>query len=155
MGVILSVFLTLYLGYTTGASNFNDTPMRRGLDGFYRAVTLMKNPEPPRWQQIGFFGVGVGLTALLFFLRSRFPWWPINPIGLIVGGSYWAHFYLTSIFIAWFCKFVILKTGGAALYQKFRPFFLGLLVGYALGILIMFLMDVIWFPGSGHRVHTW
>ena len=95
------------------------------------------------------------VTVLLFLLRSRFPWWPVNPIGLIVGGSYWAHFYLTSIFLAWFAKLVILKTGGAAAYQRFRPFFLGLVVGYSLGILIMFLMDVIWFMGSGHRVHTW
>ena len=155
VGLALSIALTLHLGYTTGASNFDDTPMLRGLDGFYRAVSLIRNPEPPKWQQIGFLGVGAGLAVLLFSLRSYFPWWPINPIGLIVGGSYWAHFYLMSVFIAWFCKLVILKVGGAAFYQKFRPFFLGLLVGYALGILTMFFMDVIWFPGSGHMVHQW
>ncbi|MDP6775990.1 MAG: hypothetical protein QGI83_04425 [Candidatus Latescibacteria bacterium] len=155
VGLVLSVGLTIYLGYATGASNFNDTPMRRGLDGFRRAVRLIRNPAQPEWNQIGFLGVGTALTVLLLFLRSRFPWWPVNPIGLIVGGSYWAHFYLTSIFLAWFSKFAILKTGGATLYQRFRPFYLGLVVGYALGILVMFIMDVIWFPGSGHRVHTW
>ena len=155
VGLVVSVGLTLYLGYTTGASNFNDTPMLRGLDGFYRAVSLIKSPEEPAWPQIGFFGAGTALAVLLFFLRSRFPWWPVHPIGLIVGGSYWAHFYLTSIFLTWFCKLVILKTGGAVLFRKLRPFFLGLLVGYTLGIFIMFLMDIIWFSGSGHRVHTW
>ena len=156
-GLAVAVGITLYLGYTRGAFNFRPVgPFSSGPKKLFDStVARIRTPAPAAWGQIGFLGVGTAAMGALTLLRYRFSRWPVNPIGLIVGGSYWAHFYLTSIFLAWFAKFVILKTGGAAAYQRFRPFFLGLVVGYSLGILIMFLMDVIWFMGSGHRVHTW
>ena len=48
-----------------------------------------------------------------------------------------------------------LKIGGVELYRRSRPFFLGLLVGHALGVLLSFFVDQIWFPGQGHHTHSW
>ena len=36
-----------------------------------------------------------------------------------------------------------------------RLLFLGLLLGYALGIGLSFVVDVIWFPSRGHMIHHW
>ena len=40
-------------------------------------------------------------------------------------------------------------------FRKSRPFFLGLLLGYVLGVGGSFLVDVIWFPSHGHMIHHW
>jgi hypothetical protein len=48
-----------------------------------------------------------------------------------------------------------MRIGGVALYRKSKPFFLGLLTGYAFGIATSFLVDVIWFWGDGHYIHSW
>jgi hypothetical protein len=50
---------------------------------------------------------------------------------------------------------VILRVGGITLFRKARPFFLGLLLGYVLGIGLGFVVDVIWFPTHGHMIDHW
>ena len=60
-----------------------------------------------------------------------------------------------TVFLAWGIKVVLMRIGGVALYRRVRPLFLGLLVGYAMGILVSFLVDQVWFPGQGHGTHSW
>jgi hypothetical protein len=48
---------------------------------------------------------------------------------------------------------VILKIGGPSLYRKSKPLFVGLLVGYVLGVAFSTVIDAIWFPENGHPVH--
>ncbi len=40
------------------------------------------------------------------------------------------------------------------LYRQWQPFFIGLLVGYALAVTLSFVVDMVWFPGQGHVVHV-
>jgi len=40
-------------------------------------------------------------------------------------------------------------------YERAKPFFVGTLVGYVLGVTFSFIIDIIWFPGAGHQVHHW
>ena len=101
----------------------------------------------------------LGLAAIcgaLIYLRYRFVWWPLHPIGFTVSGTTWPiRVSVFSIFLTWLVKLVILKIGGNRLYTRSRPFFLGMLVGYVVGVAISFVVDVIWFPGEGHMVHHW
>ena len=39
------------------------------------------------WDRIGFLGVGAAFTGLLFFLRYRFPGFPLHPIGFTISAS--------------------------------------------------------------------
>ena len=81
-------------------------------------------------------------------------WWPLHPIGFALAGSgTYMRYTVFSVFLAWAIKFVILKVGGAALYRRYRFFFLGILVGYTAGVALSLVIDVIWFPGQGHSVH--
>jgi hypothetical protein len=87
-------------------------------------------------------------------MRYRFAWWPLSPIGMVVPLTHAIHSIFT-IFLSWGIKLIIMQIGGVALYRRTRPFFLGLLVGYTMGILVSYFVDQIWFPGRGHGTHSW
>jgi xanthine/uracil permease len=93
--------------------------------------------------------------VLLSFLRYRFIWWPVHPLGLAVANSWMVRHAAVSIAVAWLCKLIIIKTGGMVLYRRTVPFFIGLIVGYALAVPVGYLLDVIYFPGQGHAVHAY
>lgn len=151
---VASIAYTLYLGYTNGAHNFNDFPFTRySQSGFSSMLTQMNNPEPPNALRLALFGVGIVSMALLTFLKYRFSWWPLHPIGFVMDAGTYVRYTVFSVFIAWAIKFVILRVGGASLYRRYRPFFLGVLVGYTAGVALSLVVDVIWFPRSGHSIH--
>ncbi len=93
--------------------------------------------------------------AALIYLRHRFVWWPLHPVGLAISGSYLARRTAFTIFVAWLIKLVMLKVGGPGFYRKSRPLFVGLLVGYVLGVAFSAGIDMIWFPERGHYVHRY
>ena len=106
------------------------------------AVNYQKNPpsyEMIRIGEIAVFpvtvahvAVGAGLTGLMVFMRSRFLWWPLNPLGYIVCGSWAVSVIWLSVFLGWMAKASIMKFGGATAYRRALPFFLGLVLGEAI-----------------------
>lgn len=73
--------------------------------------------------------IGAGFMGFLLFMRYRFIWWPLHPIGYVVGITY-APFHLWfSVLAGWVIKSCILKFGGLGAYRRYRPMFLGLIVG--------------------------
>ena len=154
VGCAASIVYTLYLGYTHGAHNFNDFPFTRySQAGFSSMLVQINNPSPPDAQRLALFGVGVVAMGALTFLKYRFAWWPLHPIGFAMDAGTYVRYTVFSVFIAWAIKFVILRVGGATLYRQYRPFFLGILVGYSAGVGLSLIVDVIWFPGQGHSIH--
>ncbi|MDA0712074.1 MAG: hypothetical protein O3B73_17895, partial [bacterium] len=151
----INITLVLYLGYTYGAYNFTEYPFTLYAPRLYDGiVTVLKTPEPASWERLLLFGVGGTIMLVLTGLRYRFPGWPLHPVGFIITTTSILH-EMTSLFIVWMFKAIVVRVGGAALYQKFRPLFFGILVGRTAGVLVSFLVDLIWFPGGGHGVHGW
>ena len=97
----------------------------------------------------------MAMMGLLIFLRHRFTWWPLHPVGLAISGSYLARRTSFTVFVAWLIKLVMLRVGGPAFYRKSRPLFVGLLVGYVVGVALSSAIDVVWFPERGHYVHKY
>ena len=62
---------------------------------------------------------------------------------------------VTSIFIAWLTKALILKFGGLNSYRRMAPLFLGMFMGYLVGVGLGVVADVIWFNGDGHKLNDW
>jgi hypothetical protein len=89
---------------------------------------------PPKAHDPAFnFGLGFALTAALQVLALRYSAWPFMPVGYLFATT--AHFPNVgwySIFLGWLCKVVIVKFGGATLFQRAKPFFIGLIFGEAL-----------------------
>lgn len=160
---VASVLLTIQLGYRDGAYNFNSWEIvHAGPRHFESTATSVKNfltkkPDPPVYREhpeyMVFFGLGGLAALLLIFLRHRFVWWPLHPVGLAISGSYLARRTSLTILMAWLVKLVMLKMGGPSVYRKSRPLFIGLLAGYILGVALSASIDVLWFPERGHSVH--
>ena len=150
-----SLITTLYLGYTYGTQNFNTWHIRAGgLWVFNDTASKILSPFSTDWRRLQFFGIGTVVMAILTFLRYQLPWWPLHPIGFTVGCTYFTRKTFVGVFVAWVCKSLVLRIGGIALYRRTQPFFLGLLVGYALGVGLSALVDLLWFPGQGHYIHS-
>lgn len=107
--------------------------------GVYRQLENWLNyPKDTDVLALAFIGGGFGLTALLMYLRARFLWWPLHPLGYAAanpnggfGGMYnmWCCFFIT-----WVLKAAILRHGGFRAYHRAIPFFLGIALGdYILG----------------------
>lgn len=78
-----------------------------------------------------FTGIGGLVEAVLLWGHHRFYWWPLHPLGFIVSVGWLANQVWFSVFIAWVLKLGIVKWGGMPLYERAKPFFLGLILGEA------------------------
>lgn len=76
-----------------------------------------------------FVTFGICVTILLTFLRWRFLWWPLSPIGYAVSGSYTMNIFWLSFLIGWIFKGILLKQGGLKAYRQMTPLFFGLILG--------------------------
>ena len=156
IGMISSFLITLDVSHERGAYNFGSYELQRGnLHIMNSVVSKMRTPIALTWEKLLFLGIGAAVMGVMTFLRYRFLWWPLHPVGFTTGFIWPIRASAFSIFLAWATKLTILKLGGIRGYQRARPFFLGTLLGYITGITISFLIDVIWFSGQGHGLHHW
>ena len=154
--LVISAVFTLYLGYTHGAYNFNVYTFNSGNRVIYATVVKkMLKPFDLSLPRGGFFGIGATLVGICSFLRYRYLWWPLSPIGLTVFPTGVLTHQVFSIFLVWSTKILLLRIGGIGLYRRPMPLFMGLLLGYVTAIAIIFAVDVFFFLGEGHLVHHW
>ena len=117
------------------------------------AANYEKSPPSVDWIQAGehkvlpvnvaHVVVGAALTAGMLLLRARFLWWPLHPFGLVMCGTWAISMFWFSIFLGWLFKACVMAFGGAGLYRKVLPFFLGLILGesvIAVGWLVLGLL---------------
>jgi len=76
-------------------------------------------------------------------------------VGMAIGAGETTGYAAFSIFLTWIIKLLIIRLGGAQAYRRWRYFFVGIMVGYVVGLGASFIVDCIWFPGNGHRIHVW
>jgi len=156
-GFVITVYFVLYLCYQYGAGNFRSWYFSAGGGAggtaFNGVIRQINNPWPTDWNKLMYFGIGVLVYSLLTLCQYRFYWWPLHPVGLAVAPLWMTRHIALSLFIAWAIKSVVLRYGGISLYRGARPFFIGLIVGFFLGVGISFAVDVIWFFGLGHYIH--
>jgi hypothetical protein len=75
----------------------------------------------------------MGVMLLLTWLHQSFLWWGLSPIGFIMGGGNAMNTRIWSnAFIAWLLVVLLRRFGGLRLYAKFRPAFVGLVLGHFL-----------------------
>ncbi|MEM2904540.1 MAG: DUF6784 domain-containing protein, partial [Candidatus Bathyarchaeia archaeon] len=134
----IAYILLVYLIYTIGVLRMPgiNSAFAPGMAGYVNAHTFYALPKPP-WVQD--FVAGIIVMGLLFFLRSRFVWWPIEPVGVVAGlgaVTSWSGFGMTCI-ITWAVKTAILRLFGPPAYdRKAAPVAAGLVAGWTILMLV-------------------
>ena len=130
-GLAGSIWMTLHLAYRYGGINLH----RWYFEGaprwpFSYLASMASNPERSFMPRLMFTVIGGGIMAALIFLRQRFVWWPLHPVGFPIAATYTIVSYdWFAVFLAWLFKGAILRYGGVKAYRTFLPFFLGLILG--------------------------
>jgi hypothetical protein len=118
---------------------------------YNRLATQLVNGVPPDAYSVLWMGVGTGLTVLITALRGRFLGFPIHSIGYAMGPS-WPMIQLWfSTLLGWAAKFGSLRFGGIRLFRRWRPFFLGMVLGEFVAGGFWVVVDFI-FGKQGHRI---
>jgi hypothetical protein len=107
----------------------------------YRFVNLAKQPglfmelvvstrtARTDWLSLGLVTYGAVKLAVLSYMRIRFLWWPLHPVGYAMSFIVYLAREWLSVFIGWLCQTVLLRYGGMSAFRRYRPFFLGMIIG--------------------------
>lgn len=125
------------LYYQAGASTPRGDNGWRYYNGrmpFEMLSSWIADPNPPEPQRLPWVGLGLAITLLLGWARSRLVWWPLHPAGFALGISYAMNYFWCCVFVAWGIKWVLIRYGGMSAHRRAIPFFLGLVLGdYTVG----------------------
>jgi hypothetical protein len=155
LGLLGTLSYMIYQGYHRGGYNVymegGGGGGRIAGEAFFNAMTTkMQNPVGPGFRKLFFMGIGAFLMGGLTFMKYRFVWFPLHPIGLTVAAAWPLKYLFSSMFLAWLSKTVILRFGGISLYRRTVPLFVGLVVGQCVGLGMGLIVNLILFPGAGY-----
>lgn len=155
VSMVTAVAYSIDWGYSTGAYNFGGGAFTSlNVHYFEEIVTWMKNPLSLGQNEPWFMAAGAVIFLVLLKLRHWLVWWPLAPVGFAICFASNIRDSILSVFLAWLVKFILLKVGTGA-YRTGQRFFLGVLLGYTLGIVLSFIADALFYPGQGHMIHDW
>ena len=109
----------------------------------------MKDPSGPDPQRLGAMGFGAVVAGLLIFARHRFSVVAASPhrshLPARVGDRRPIRPLLPHLGSP---KWVLIKVGGQSLYERGKPFFIGLVVGHLAGYVLYIIAAIILYPGE-------
>ena len=131
VGTLAAWVSCLAIYYHYGAANAKLDVWRTGQGhyGFDELQGWLTTAHPLDSGRISASAVGLIVVVLLGFLRTRFPWWPLHPIGYAVGSTDTMTWIWFPVLLGWLSKSLILRYGGVKLYRQALPFFIGLVLG--------------------------
>jgi hypothetical protein len=155
LAMMLMCLTTIWLAYNGGAFNFGQHhAFKQMTEAFNHMVIRIRDPWPRDASMFAHFGVGAALIGGLLAVRYRFGWSGLHPVGFFTADTFYHGVSGLSFFLAWLIKVAILKLGGMTLYNRAKPFFVGLIAGQVLGAVLTVIIDYFFFPGAGHDVET-
>lgn len=91
----------------------------------------------PWWPQalLGFITSGI-----LTFLPTRFVWFPLDPLGLVLATQHWTYSVSglpMAALGAWVIKSLVIRIGGAKAFSGILPVVVGLISGYAVCMMLI------------------
>lgn len=152
LGFLVAAGTTLEIAYTKQALVFFSDSIEPGYRETARNLNDPQESDLGRWLV---FTTGFVEAAVLAVLRTRYHWFPLHPVGVAFQYTVVSIIFWFSLFLVWGVKVLLLRYGGKGAYLTGKPFFYGLAVGYVSGIIVSLCVDLVWFPTSGHNVHSW
>lgn len=144
IGAILTAVIAVPLTFIElHAWGFMELPVAKEWDYFWDGDAGFYNPRLSIASIPGL--VGFLLTGALIFLRMRFPWWPLEPIGFMLGLHDFSPWHIGTFtpFIVWVAKYALIKIGGRKAYEEVGvPVAVGIIAGEIAGILLVSVINI-------------
>ena len=154
VGFVVAAVSLIELVYTEGGAMLYVSHFR--ITQVYEQIShILHNRTAFDLEKLGVFMFGWTEAGILTYLRARFHWFPLHPVGLAFEGTFGPDLYWSTLAIVWVVKLTLLRYAGVKGYLAGKPFFYGLGIGYVGGVILSATVDLIWFPSAGHRVHWW
>ncbi|MBD3181538.1 hypothetical protein GF312_04545 [Candidatus Poribacteria bacterium] len=131
IGIIAAMWILLDGFYRLGASAriAGYAVNAFGREPFQRLQNWLAYPSNGDIPALSFMGIGFLFTIILLFLRTRFFWWTLHPLGYALADDYSMQWFWASLLMGWMLKTIILKYGGIRKYRSAFPLFIGLILG--------------------------
>jgi hypothetical protein len=140
VGIVVAVFTFLPMWCSFGALNLSAFNYLGAPHNYYqRAPTYACITEVgdywrgdlsgggPRASQWILFSIGAAIIFAIYWLNTRFPWFPVNAQGAALGFGMVPPNMMTPAIVAYIAKRIILRVGGIRLYEdKAMPFAVGM-----------------------------
>lgn len=146
----LGVWMVVNMGYGLGGLQMQGW-WARNTSATLHAVGIAQGVETDLGANWTWVSVGVLATWGMMAARSRFSWFPLHPVGLLMGVPFAMHAMWLSIFLAWGCKLLIVRFSGTQGYLKAVPLFLGLALGDIVMVVFWVIVDG-WQGRTGHAL---
>lgn len=149
IGFVVGGAIHLHMGYTQG-SVIGDAYVP--LNEWGTNIMGPAQRELLRWSggawrtpphRMGNLFTGILLASGLYIACMLMPRWPLHPIGMLMVGHYYGHLAWASIMLGWTLKVLLLRYGGARIFRRAQPLFLGLILGEIFSAVIWTLVPII------------
>lgn len=130
VGTASALVFFLHFNYRDGALALYGYPgWNSGVMFKSTASIINGTPLPNDATAWGGLGVGVVVTTLIVWARTRFSWIPFHPLGYALAPTWTMNCFWFPFLVAWMIKSLIMRFGGVDTYRKVAPFMLGLILG--------------------------
>ncbi len=130
LGMLTTFWITLHLSYQLGAEvRVVGPPPRFAVETYQRLANWLTYPNTMNLSQVVVLCASFLFTGSLLMMHRYFLWWPLHPIGYILGSSVPMPTLWFPLFLSFLLKWGILKYGGIRMYRRAVPFFIGLILG--------------------------
>ncbi|MBI2300272.1 MAG: hypothetical protein HYU66_15225, partial [Armatimonadetes bacterium] len=129
LGSVAALVSYLALAFKLGAASGFHSGYGYGWANYGNLMAWLQHPEPPDHAAGAALGVGFAFSLFLLTMRLRFLGWPFHPIGFAIAGSWSINLVWLPLLIAWAVKVSVVRWAGLKGYVRWRPFFIGLILG--------------------------
>lgn len=152
VSVLASYWASLKIAYAKGALAMHPWFFISGPRSNAETLkSMLLNPLGPDFGRILALLLGGAFTWFLTLMRQRFLWFPLHPIGYVVGQGYEASRMWFPFLVGWLAKASVMKYGSIKVYRRLRPFFLGLVLGEYSAAGLWLVIDAA-LGRTGHRI---
>jgi len=127
--VVFWVYLDLYYRFGASSGYFGVWTLGFGRETFTRLQNWIHFSTETDQVGLSFMGIGFLVASVLTFLRMRFFWFPLHPLGYAMAGDWGMSNLWSCFFSSFLIKWAVFKYGGLKSYRNAVPFFLGMALG--------------------------
>lgn len=145
IGMVAAYWAMIYLVHTQGGGAALDgyRYVHVGQRPFDELISVVSFPQSFSPQKFFAIFIGMGMMLFLTIMRWRFLWWHLHPIGYAASTAWGINYMWFSMLVGSLLNYLLTKYGGLKLYRQARPFFLGLILGDFIMMLLWLVVDSI------------